>query len=675
MKYFKRFLLLCLFFAPCVSGAQVATTAGSNLTAWNGTGTANNNNWNTLMNNRTLAGGAGGATADFGNCNSLILRCAQPKCSACTTMDIAKPVVEGCVNSNKDCKKHGAELVEYISAQIVANAAAKLQEQQLAAQQAAAQAAAAQNSQQMAQMQQQMAQMQQQMQAQNAQQMQQMQAALDEQKALVAQAQAEAAAAQQAKIDAQTAPGVTVAQQAAINAGVSDDILVRQQITGQVMSEIENAEIALKDLKSTMLTAFEYAGCDARGNNCTGPKRVKTFKDKAGQFFDPYNTVLDSLYDALIIAQSVGVDITEIYLMLSNSCNSWGEYLCSDTTRYSYNNTNCPNGRSTPSETTKGQHPCSLGQVIPAQDSPSCTLHRVLANQEDVQRGLLDPAQNDANDSMVRIGCASAALDASGLFANRKKQASIDIDTLQRILEQDAPSTCLSRSFNKSNKECQEMDFIKYCHVGDGSYPELQKIAATKSLPKQVCITEEQLVPYAKEGGASLVETSNNVATSVLEKCKNVSNSDRKRCVCEGSTDWNAEWKDDKCVCETSGHSFNYNLARCMDPKEAQKEENKMRDNCTSSGGKWTDTGCDCGAKSNVGGVCISTLTEAVCKSNKGTYKDNKCMCGSIEMTEHDSMKECQNGTLVSIQPASTYTLKTTSLDTTIKMPAMKWGL
>ena len=199
MKYFKRFLLLCLFFAPCVSGAQVATTAGSNLTAWNGTGTANNNNWNTLMNNRTLAGGAGGATADFGNCNSLILRCAQPKCSACTTMDIAKPVVEGCVNSNKDCKKHGAELVEYISAQIVANAAAKLQEQQLAAQQAAAQAAAAQNSQQMAQMQQQMAQMQQQMQAQNAQQMQQMQAALDEQKALVAQAQAEAAAAQQAK--------------------------------------------------------------------------------------------------------------------------------------------------------------------------------------------------------------------------------------------------------------------------------------------------------------------------------------------------------------------------------------------------------------------------------------------------------------------------------------------
>ena len=350
MKLFKRFLLLGLFFAPCVCGAQVATTAGSNLTAWNsGGGSANNNNWNTLMNNRTLAGGAGGATADFGNCNSLILRCAQPKCSACTTMELARPIVDGCVNSNKDCKKHGTELVEFISGQIVANAAAKAQQQELAIKQAEAQAAAAQNSQQMAQMQQQMQQMQADMQAQNAQQMQQMQAALDEQKALVAKAQQEAAAAQQAKIDAQTAPGVTVAQQAAINAGVSADVMVRQQITGQVMTEIENAEDALKDLKSTMLTAFEYAGCDTRGNSCTGPKRVKIFKDKANQFFDPYNTVLDSLYDALIIAQSVGVDITEIYLMLSDSCNSWGEYICTDTTRFIYNNDNCPNGRSVPS--------------------------------------------------------------------------------------------------------------------------------------------------------------------------------------------------------------------------------------------------------------------------------------------------------------------------------------
>ncbi|MBQ1996848.1 MAG: hypothetical protein II238_00180 [Alphaproteobacteria bacterium] len=629
MKLFKRFLLLGLFFAPCVCGAQVATTAGSNLTAWNsGGGSANNNNWNTLMNNRTLAGGAGGATADFGNCNSLILRCAQPKCSACTTMELARPIVDGCVNSNKDCKKHGTELVEFISGQIVANAAAKAQQQELAIKQAEAQAAAAQNSQQMAQMQQQMQQMQADMQAQNAQQMQQMQAALDEQKALVAKAQQEAAAAQQAKIDAQTAPGVTVAQQAAINAGVSTDVMVRHQITGQVMTEIENAEDALKDLKSTMLTAFEYAGCDTRGNSCTGPKRVKIFKDKANQFFDPYNTVLDSLYDALIIAQSVGVDITEIYLMLSDSCNSWGEYICTDTTRFIYNNDNCPNGRSVPSVTTRGQHPCTDGQVIPAQDSPHCTMHRVLANKEDVQRGLLDPAENE--DTMIRVGCASAALDASGLFANRKKQASIDIDTLQRILEQDAPSTCLSGWGEKKKTNCDENDFIKYCRVGEESYIELQKSAATKSLPKQVCTGD--LETSSEKGGAALAKTGNNSAAGRAYYCS--TNSDNvNECICKKTLNTNISWDDSKeeCTCSEKDMVFSYIMGKCVHKNNIHKEEYEHIEECRDSGGTWDGSKyyCKCNEITHVtvGNKCESIPKEKICRDSGGTWDGQSCDC------------------------------------------------
>lgn len=609
MKLFKRFLLLTLFFVPCVCGANVATTAGSNLTAWNGNGgSANNNNWNTLMNNRTLAGAAGAPTADFGNCDAMIKRCAQPKCSACTTLEIARPIVEGCVNSNKDCKKHGASLIDSIAAQIVANANAKMQEQQLAAQQAAASAAAAQNSQQMAQMQQQMQQMQQQMQAQNAQQMQQMQAALDEQKALVAQAQAEAAAAQQAKIDAQTvnASGVTAAQQAAIQSGVSDDVLVRQQITGQVMTEIENAEVALKGLKSTMLTAFEYAGCDARGNNCTGPKRVKIFKEKAGEFFEPYNTVLDSLYDALIIAQSVGVDITEIYLMLSNSCNSWGEYLCSDTTRSLYDNYNCPNGRSVASETSKGNHTCTIGQVIPAEDSPACTLQKVLADQAEVQRGLLDPAQS--TDAMIRIGCASSALESTGLFANRKKQASIDIDTLQRILEQDAPSTCTLFSGNKSD-DCTNGYFKKFCFVDDKFYSELQRSAATKSLPKRICISEKDLKSYA--GNAGLSSTDNQSGVAVIDKCKTKRNGlERQRCICESSNDANVYWNENKCVGCPSGYRFDMNEAKCVSDFSAENLLRERMENCSRSGGHYSDGQCVCDAGKKLvsnGAICVSS--------------------------------------------------------------------
>jgi hypothetical protein len=54
MKLFARFLLMVLCTMPGVVSANVATTAGSNLTAWNGaSGATNNNNWNQMMNSRT----------------------------------------------------------------------------------------------------------------------------------------------------------------------------------------------------------------------------------------------------------------------------------------------------------------------------------------------------------------------------------------------------------------------------------------------------------------------------------------------------------------------------------------------------------------------------------------------------------------------------------------------
>ncbi|MBO5704511.1 MAG: hypothetical protein J6R99_00665, partial [Alphaproteobacteria bacterium] len=300
MKRFVHIFLLVFCVLPDIASAQVATTAGSNLTAWNGNmGATNNNEWNMMMNPRGGMGGAASApAADFGNCNSLILRCAQPKCAACTTMELAVPVVSGCVNSNKECKKHGDDLIQFISAQIVASAAQKLQQQELAMKQMAAQQAAAQNSQQMQQMQQQMQQMQADLQAQNANQMAQMQAALDEQKQLVAQAQAEAAAAQQAKADAEAAKniapvGVTASQQAAINAGVSEDVLFRQQASGEILTAVENAEMNLKKMEVTLEKLFDYAGCDSRGGNCAGPKRVKLFKKKARPVFDEFDNDVD----------------------------------------------------------------------------------------------------------------------------------------------------------------------------------------------------------------------------------------------------------------------------------------------------------------------------------------------------------------------------------------------
>ncbi|MEE1110734.1 MAG: hypothetical protein UIH99_00795, partial [Alphaproteobacteria bacterium] len=491
MKVFKRFFALFLFVVPSVSGGQVATTADGSLTAWNGNVGANNNNtWNSLMNNR--ATGASGGTApkaDFGNCNSLILRCAQPKCSACSSMDIAKPIVEGCVNSNESCKKYGADLVAYISAQIVATAQSKLQEQQLAAQQAAAQQAAQQNNAQIQQMQQQMQSMQMQMQQQNQQQMQQMQAALEEQKALVQQAQAEAARAQAEKIEAQTVQnsGVTQVQQQAIDSGASSDLLYRQQISGEILSKIENAEMQLKNLKTTMDDAFNYAGCDSRGNNCAGPKRVKMFKEKAELFFEPYDAIIDEVYDALETAMAVGVDVSDVLMMLNGACNKWGKYMCAagsmkiddkttigDDKKHEpviYTDKSCPAGKSQKGiGFAKGTSTsCVVGQTIPPEDDVRCQPIGLIAEDETVERVWLDEYDGD---KMIRLGCLSSALDSITAFGRRKSSRgkTLDLDILYRMIEQDALDHAGTNKFYSNSGKDVKFERVKYCNTTPVGY-------------------------------------------------------------------------------------------------------------------------------------------------------------------------------------------------------------
>ncbi len=492
MKSRHRFLLAALaLIATPAFATPVAQTMGSNLTAYNGaSGAMTNNTWNSMINARSGGNAASAPTADFGNCNALIMRCAQPKCASggCTDLNVAATIVQGCVNSNETCKKHGDELVQYISAQLVASSTAKVQQQQLAAQQSAAATAAQQNAAQMQQMQMQMQQMQSDMAAQNAATVAQLQAALEEQKQLTAEAVAQASAPQAAA--AQSVGGnLSNTQVAAASAGVSADVLVREQISGQIMSAVENAETALKTLQATMKDAFDYAGCDNSGNNCTGPTRVKVFKQRAMNFFEPYNAVLDELYDALIMAQSLGVDITDIYMMLNGTCNAWAQYLCMKDQTMHYDNNNCQGGKSVPVKGTSiiGNAKCTVGQVVPMSDG-GCQLIKMLNNQEDIQRNWLDPQEGD--NTLVRVGCASEALDNSALFRNRKKQATIDIETLERIIEQDAPASVGSSLFASSTTPA---DGAKYCAVTNETYQTLQQAVAMKRLPDKVCVNNNTL--------------------------------------------------------------------------------------------------------------------------------------------------------------------------------------
>lgn len=492
MKPIARFLLVALSLVSADTAlAVVASTRGNNLTAYNGnSGAVNNNTWNTLMNSRAATSGDA-APADFGNCNAIVLRCAQPKCASggCTDMAVATSIVDGCVRSNEACQQYGADLVSYIAAQLVANSTAKVNAQNAAAQTAAANAAAQQNAQQLQAMQAQMQQMQQTMAQQNADTVAQLQSALAQQQEQFAAAQAASQTATTSSVSADTvaAPdnGLTAAQNAAAAAGVSADTLAREQITGQIYEKIENSETQMKALKNTMQDAFTYAGCDTSGNNCTGPHRVKAFKQRAMNFFEPYNAVLDEVYDALILAQSVGVDISDIYMMLNGTCNAWAQYMCSAGQVMHYTQNNCPHGLSVAEvkddklvlPTVLGGVKCRVGQVVPMSDG-GCQLVRMLTSTEDVRREWLNIAEGDESQS-IRVGCASEALDNSVLFRNRKKQATIDIETLERIIEQDAPAAF-------TGDKTPENNGVIFCQVGD-KLQDLQKHATLKTIPAKMC--------------------------------------------------------------------------------------------------------------------------------------------------------------------------------------------
>ena len=568
MKRISRFLLIAL--ALCGTTAFAATvvpsTVGSNLTAFNNnSGAVNNAMWNNYTNPRASGAASTTApTADFGNCNALILRCAQPKCAngGCSTMDIARPIVSGCVQSNPTCTQYGDDLIEFISAQLVSDANAAAQSAAANAQIAAAQAAAQQSSQQMAQMQQQMVQMQQQMQQQSADTAAQIQAALAQQQAATAQAIADAANTNAAAINSATTQmqnaaavanaatvsndsNLTAAQQTAAAAGVSADILAREQISGQILSKIENAEDALKRAQAAMKTAFEYAGCDSTGSNCTGPKRVSTFKDKAMEFFDPYNDVLDELYDGLILAQSVGVDITDIYMMLNGTCNVWGQYLCAPGQVMHYDSQNCVDGRSVPvrdgGATVRGGADCEIGQVVPMSDG-GCQLIKMLTSDEEVQRNWLYPETGDGG-VQVRVGCASEALDNSTLFRNRRRQADIDIEVLQRMIEQDAPAVFGGNRFGQ-NKSA-DPDGLKYCAITTDTYQDLQTYASLKQLPDTVCVPDDDLLDIYNNGGRVAQGDSGADNQSVFSKCGSLRGYDYEKCLCENSVSNNAQWVAD----------------------------------------------------------------------------------------------------------------------------------
>lgn len=498
MKSLSRILTVYLCCVPVFGAHAVpATTAGSNLTAYNPSNSYNNQ-WATVSNARY--DGNTTAKVDFGNCNAVVLRCAQPKCNngGCVDPSVASAIVSGCVRANSKCKQYGDDLVEYMTAQLVASSNAKINEQQMALEQARLQAeanaaAASAQNEQISQMQNQMYQMQQQMAQQQAESAQALQEALTQQAAQSAAALEDmrTAATDAAK---QTEAGITAYQQDAINRGISEEVLARQQITGQIQTEIEDAETSLVAMKKAMQNAFDYAECDARGNNCTGPKRVKKWRELAIGFLTPYDNAIDKIYDALVTAQTVGVDLSDIYMMLNNSCNAWGQYMCEKGANINYLD-------SGPVSCPKTSVDCSYcvyrpgtgvltdyQSIIPTLDKKCyeqclkdkcrpCTLLKVLSDKAEVYEGWINTDATDTENTTV-VACASNALDNTKLFARRTKNKNgaglVDIDVLDRWLNQVEP--------NKTRGEGVPMPKA-YCGVDDNDVAFLESASLSKVAP------------------------------------------------------------------------------------------------------------------------------------------------------------------------------------------------
>ncbi len=527
MKSLSRILTVFLCCIPAFSAvsAPVATTAGNNLTAYH-PNTANNNQWATMTNGRYDSKGTTTAKVDFGNCNAVVLRCAQPKCGkgGCTDGEVAAKIVDGCVKSNEVCKKYGDDLVNFMTAQLVASSNSKLREQELAVEQARAQAeaqAAAANAQseQLSQMQDQMAQMQQQMMQQQQQSAQQLQEALAQQQAQSQQAldEMKTAATDAAK---QTEAGVSAYQQEAINRGVSEETLMRQTITGQIMTKVQDAETSIKKMKEVLQTSFKYAGCDTRGNNCSGPKRIKKWRELAVEFLEPYDEAVDNIYDALMTAQMVGVDLSQIYMMLNDSCNAWGQYMCpSGTVVYpeSDNTTEMPQVCSP--EASDEYHECAYKcrqdneikqyfSAVPQYNESKlktclsdcrklyrgcrkCRLLKVLTDGAEVYEGWIN-AEETSDDQRMIISCASGVLDSTKLFTRRthlKKGAGlIDIDKMDIWLNQVEPD----KKWKEKSSDEKYQEPNQYCAASKNEptkKTDLQKAVLSKVVnEKNLCV-------------------------------------------------------------------------------------------------------------------------------------------------------------------------------------------
>jgi hypothetical protein len=256
---------------------------------------------------------------------------------------------------------------------------------------------------------------------------------------------------------------------------------------------------------------------------CTGPKRVKKFKDMANEFFNPYEEVLDNMYDALILAMTLGIDVSDTIMLLSGACNIWGKYLCdtcrppiggrSEDTDNGVCECNTENNGSYSNCYYRVKTDKSTGRVLEKQ--PHCRLVGTIGDQEKVWHEWIDA--NSGITGSTQVACASDMIDNVSLFRNRRKKTSVDIDTLRDLIAQDSYA-CRTPTNNDG------FDVLKHCGANrcnvsendSARYSQLIKAVNTRTLPaiqttgspeNRLCFNDEKDFDKFDNGGSSNSET------------------------------------------------------------------------------------------------------------------------------------------------------------------------
>ncbi|MBO7042458.1 MAG: hypothetical protein J6W08_01165, partial [Alphaproteobacteria bacterium] len=187
----------------------------------------------------------------------------------------------------------------------------------------------------------------------------------------------------------------------------------------------------------------------------------------AKDFFDPYDDAINKIYDALITAQTVGVDLSQVYMMLNDSCNQWGQYMCNKPNEKGaiweiqypensrpYVGKDCGMKTESNGETT-----------IECKAKKECTLLKLLTNDDEVYEGWIEPEETSGNNKVTVVACASGALNSAKIFARRTKNKNgaglVDIDALELWMDQIEP--------NKVYDENKEMAPYEYCSLKDSN--------------------------------------------------------------------------------------------------------------------------------------------------------------------------------------------------------------